>query len=62
MEKLEKLLTNMAEYECLEIVKNLKKENFFNMSGKQIKKEVVEYLKLGKKFTPFCKINTYNRS
>ena len=61
MGKLEKLFSKMAEYKGLEIVKNLRKENFFNMSGKQITKEVVEYLKLGKNLLHSVKL-IYNRS
>ena len=53
---LEQLLTKVAENESIKIIENLGKENFFNMSGKQVNKEVTEYLKMGKKFTPFCKI------
>ena len=54
--KLEQLLTKVAENESIKIIENLGKENFFNMSGIQVNKEVTEYLKRGKKFTPFCKI------
>ena len=54
--KLEQLLTRVAENESVKIIENLGKENFFNMSEKQVNKEVTEYLKLGRKFTPFCKI------
>ena len=34
-----------------------KGENFFNLSGHPIENEVLEQLKLGKKFTSFCKLN-----
>ena len=54
--KLEQLLTKVAENESIKIIENLGKENFFNMSGIQVNKEETEYLKRGKKFTPFCKI------
>ena len=54
--KLEQLLTKVAENESIKIIENLGKENFFNMSENQVNKEVTEYLKLGRKFTPFCKI------
>ena len=54
--RLEQLLTKVAENESIKIIGNLEKENFFNMSEKQVNKEVTEYLKLGRKFTPFCKI------
>ena len=54
--KLEQLLTKVAENESIKIIENLGKENFFNMSGIQVTKEVTEYLKRGDKFTPFCKI------
>ena len=51
------IMGELATKEMENIIKDLKGESFFNLSGSNMKKELADYIKLGKKFTPFCKVN-----
>ena len=45
---------DIMKTELNQILDNLKGENFFNLCGNPIDINVIENLKSGKKFTPFC--------
>ena len=51
------IMSELATKEMENIIKNLKSGNFFNLSSDTMKTELAEYIKLGKKFTPYCKVN-----
>ena len=56
-QKVKDMINYMAKTELDKILKILKGDYFFNLSGKPIDKNVSENLKSGKKFTPFCTCN-----
>ena len=45
---------DIMKTELNQILDNLKGENFFNLCGNPIDINVIENLKSGQKFTPFC--------
>ena len=47
----------LATKEMESIIQDLKGESFFNLSGNTMKNELAAYIKLGNKFTLFCKVN-----
>ena len=51
------IMGELATKEMENIIKDLKGESFFNLSSDTMKTELAEYIKLGKKFTPYCKVN-----
>jgi len=55
-QKIKCMMGNLAKTELELVLKNLRGENFFNLSGQPIEKRVLEQ-KFGKKFTPFFKLN-----
>ena len=56
-QKVHSMMNYMAKTELDLILENLKGENFFNLSESPIDGKVIKNLKLGKRFTPFCKFN-----
>ena len=56
-QKIMHMMGLMAKSELEQILINLRGENFFNLSGNPIDKSVLEQLKYGKKYTPFCALN-----
>ena len=51
------IMSELATNEMENIIKDLRSGNFFNLSSDTMKIELAEYIKLGKKFTPYCKVN-----
>ena len=58
-QKIMNIMGLMAKSELDQISINLRGENFFNLSGNPIDKIVLEQLKYGKKYTPFCALNIW---
>ena len=53
---LRQFLKTYAESEITAITKNLKSENFFNLSKHEVNPILTQKLKLGRKFTPFLNV------
>ena len=51
------IMGELATKEMENIIEDVKGESFFNLSSGTMEKELAEYIKLGKKFTPYCKVN-----